>query len=167
MMIEISKEEIYNSKIQDLKGKDMNKIKINRLLINEKYFKNISLKNFYQTFNSNHTVNILKTVEKKTNNMSRIQLISNTKDIIFKKIENIISLKRLIKKGTKTSNLKLKILLSNKKLLKNNIGSIDLKKYLKELSLLIITKIGTENIKNRIIPLKTPLTIIDIREAVS
>ena len=99
--------------------------------------------------------------------MSKIQLISNTKDIIFKEIENKINIKRLIKKGTKTSNLKIKILLSRRKLLKNNIGSIGLKKYLKEVSLLTIIKIGTEDIENKIIPLKTPLIIIDIREAVS
>jgi hypothetical protein len=58
MMREISKEEIYNSIIQDLKGKDMNKIKMNKPIINEKYSKNISLKNFYQIFNSSPTVNI-------------------------------------------------------------------------------------------------------------
>ena len=58
MMIEISKEETCNNKIQDLKEKDMNKIKMNRLIINENYSKNINLKNFYQIFNSSHTVNI-------------------------------------------------------------------------------------------------------------
>ena len=72
-----------------------------------------------------------------------------------------------MKKGIKTSNLKIKILLSRRKLLKNNIGSIGLKKYLKEVSLLTIIKIGTEDIENKIILLKSPLIIIDIREAVS
>jgi hypothetical protein len=106
-------------------------------------------------------------VERKTNTMSKIQLISNTKDIIFKEIENKINIKNLMKKGIKTSNLKIKILLSRRKLLKNNIGSIGLKKYLKEVSLLTIIKIGTEDIENKIILLKSPLIIIDIREAVS
>jgi hypothetical protein len=58
MMIEISKEETCKNKIQDLKEKDMNKIKMNKPIINEEYSKNINLKNFYQIFNSSPTVNI-------------------------------------------------------------------------------------------------------------